>query len=38
MKGIVCSSSDGETYEADRVIVATNLQTELLEALGFQIG
>ena len=30
--------ADGETYEADRVIVATNLQTELLEALGFEIG
>lgn len=30
--------ADGETYEADRVIVATNLQTELLEALGLEIG
>ena len=30
--------ADGESYEADRVIVATNIQTELLEALGFEIG
>lgn len=30
--------ANGETYEAERVIVATNLHTELLEALGFEIG
>lgn len=30
--------ADGETYEAERVIIATNIQTELLEALGFEIG
>lgn len=30
--------ADGETYEATRVIVATNLNTELLEALGLEIG
>ena len=30
--------ADGETYEADRVIVATNVQTVLLEALGLEIG
>lgn len=30
--------ADGETYEAERVIVATNLHTELLEALGFEIA
>ena len=29
--------ADGETYTADRVIVATNTQTQLLEALGFEI-
>lgn len=31
-------TADGETYEADRVIVATNLNTQLLEALGLEIG
>ena len=30
--------ADGETYEADRVIVATNVNTQLLEALGLEIG
>ena len=30
--------ADGETYEATRVIVATNINTELLEALGLEIG
>jgi thioredoxin reductase len=30
--------ADGEIYEADRVIVATNLETELLESLGLKIG
>lgn len=30
--------ADGETYEANRVIVATNINTELLEALGLEIG
>lgn len=30
--------ADGETYEADRVIVATNINTQLLETLGLEIG
>lgn len=29
--------ADGETYEATRVVVATNIKTELLEQLGFEI-
>ena len=29
--------ADGKTYEAERVIVATNIQYDLLEALGFEI-
>lgn len=33
----VVKSAD-ESYEADRVVVATNLQTQLLEKLGFEIG
>ncbi len=28
----------GETYEARQVIIATNLQTDLLKELGFEIG
>lgn len=30
--------ANGETYEAKWVVVATNLQTKLLESLGFEIG
>lgn len=30
--------ANGETYEADRVVVATNLKTQLLENLGLEIG
>lgn len=30
--------ANGETYEADRVIIATNIHTELLEGLGLEIG
>lgn len=30
--------ADGEIYEATRVIVATNIHTELLEGLGLEIG
>ena len=30
--------ADGEIYEADRVIVATNIATALLESLGLEIG
>lgn len=29
--------ADGKTYEAERVIVATNIHYDLLEALGFEI-
>lgn len=31
-------STDKETYQAKRVIVATNVNTQLLEKLGFEIG
>lgn len=38
MNRVVFIENGGETYKANRVIIATNMNTELLEALGLEIG